>query len=125
MEPQGQRREGLDEIERRRKLGLIDQWRASGLSLQDWARGQDISAQQMQGWLTHEGRWRARLLGQKAPAPKPRKPSVKRAFAPVHITAPAPASMPQSVRIEHSRAALVLHWPLGASAQLAQLLRAL
>lgn len=125
-----------DEDKIRRQLEVVQQWRASGMSTDEWAAGHGMDPKKLMGWITYEGRWLARLSGQSVAPSKRRgadqapqlqthnfialrvEPPVAQVAA--HMNAPA-----QTVRIECPRSQLVLHWPLCSGAELAGLLKGL
>jgi hypothetical protein len=122
----------------RKQLELIALWRASGLCKAQWATQQGIELKHLMGWLTYEGRWKARLS---APQTQ-QEPKREAGFVPVHInpshiahsttppSLPAPPTSPHlaaqpTVRIDYtstSGPSLTLHWPISHSAQLAHFL---
>ena len=116
-----------------RQLDAVQRWRASGQRKDEWALAHGMDAKQLMGWITHEGRWRARLSGGHAmPPSKPSQGPIpvsnsSKKFVALGLASTAPAVLPQgpSIRIECERAELVLHWPLAHSAQLVGLIKSL
>lgn len=107
----------------KRQLEAVQQWRASGQSKNDWAAANDMDAKVLMGWITYEGRWRARLNGQTAAPRKRHAANQAPNFVALHIeppTAQLTPSMitppmitePQTIRIECQRTQLVVHWPM-------------
>lgn len=128
-----------DDDKIRRQLDAVQQWRASGMSKDEWAAGHGVDAKKLMGWITYEGRWRARLSGQ-AVAPSKRRGAdqaphlqthnfvalrVEPPMARVAQVAAHMSANPQTVRIECTRSQLVLHWPLASGAELTGLLKGL
>ena len=89
------------------QLDAVQRWRASGQSKDEWALAHGMDAKQLMGWITHEGRWRARLSGGHAMPPS--KPSQ----GPI----PVPNSSKKSMRAD--RESLYAQWdlPLGDALQ--------
>jgi hypothetical protein len=123
-----------DESRIRRQLEVVEQWRASGQSKIEWSAAHGMDAKQLMGWITYEGRWRARLNGQqvmprKRPFASAPAASHSPEFALLRVHSDTIASNDQapqhSIRIECCKADLVLHWPLAHGAQLIGLIQAL
>lgn len=116
-----------DESKISRQLEVVEKWRASGQSKNDWSAAHGMDAKQLMGWITYEGRWRARLNGQqvmphKRPLASASAASHNPEFALLRVRSDAIHASDQapqpSIRIECPKADLVLHWPLVHSTQL-------
>ena len=113
----------VDKIQR--QLDMVEQWRDSGMGAHAWAKAHGVAPAKLTGWIGHERNWRERLEG-KAPTPRAKPtgiaPSTATGFAPVHLKTPPIPTPLQTIRIEHPRSGLILHWPLSHSTQLAHFL---
>jgi hypothetical protein len=107
-----------DEARIRQQLQHIAQWRASGLPKAQWAARQGIELKQLIGWLSFEGRWKARMSGQ----PIDKTGFIAVPIAPDRAVQCSPTQQQPTIRIEWGRADVVNHWPMSHSTQLAHFL---
>ena len=97
-------------------LAQVAAYRASGQKARQWAAANGVSIRELASWSAHARRWQAQLDGVAAPEPASR---ARLGF----VAATLPATVTGSVRVEIGAAAgalpIVLHWPVGATRELA------
>jgi hypothetical protein len=100
-----------------RCLEQVAAYRASGLKAKQWAAANGVGLRQLASWSAHARRWQARLDGVSCQALAPQARQAPGGF----VAASVPALGTSSVRIELKGAThrLELHWPLGATRELA------
>jgi hypothetical protein len=107
-------------------LAIIDQLKPSGLSTQEFAKTHGLTYGQIRAWQSQAPRWRAKLTEDATTSPARRKLATPTRFVQVKVLEVDTARVLPSIRIDCSQGArsVVLHWPLEASVQCAQWLKA-
>ena len=107
-------------------LAIIDQLKPSGLSTLEFAKTQGLTYGQIRAWQSQAPRWRAKLSNSATMAPTRRRLAKPPGFVQVKVLEVDPTRVLPSIRIDCSQGArsVVLHWPLEASVQCAQWLKA-
>ncbi|OZB68822.1 IS66 family insertion sequence element accessory protein TnpB [Thiomonas sp. 13-64-67] len=115
------RKDKLGEDDVRRRLELIDAYKASGLSAAAFAQSRGIGYLDLRGWAAHAPRWRAWLAGEVYAAPA----RVATAFVKAQPNeAPAAAAGCARIVCEVGSRRVQVDWPVAAPAECAQWLRA-
>jgi hypothetical protein len=111
------------------QLGVVRRWRESGQKMTLWASANGVDAKHLMGWAGSEKRWQQRLAQSREQAqPKPKGFVAAGSCAAQALpTVPADAHALGSpcVRIECAGCAVVLHWPLAHSQELASWLKSM
>jgi hypothetical protein len=110
-----------DGQELKRRLAVVDAYRASGQKAKEWAAAHGVGLGELASWCCHANRWRARLDGV-VPQSGPTQPVG--GFVAARIGAANPSAT-ATVRVELPGASLglALHWPLSHARELAAWVR--